>query len=542
MMIADMPTNDHQTLKQVARELRDLAEVEFVYLEPLYIPDPEDIPPETPDLVALQDYRGPDPGIDIDYAWTQSASGGGIRISDVETAWNFDHEDLNDVDIHQEPGQTHTPDWDPGHGTAVLGEITSAVNAYGCSGMTPDVAGIYTYSRYTIQGGWRPVAAVTNAINDSGAGDIVLLEMQTIGADNFSYVPAEYDMPIWVVVKVGTDAGVIVVAAAGNGNQDLDIPAYQEYMNRGDSGAIIVGAGSADTSHDTLEFSTYGARVDLQGWGERVFTLGWDGNYAEYGGDPNQRYTDFFTGTSSASPFVACAAVAVQSLWESFSGSRMTPAEMRAHLIATGIPQGSGGHIGPLPNLRDAINELPGYNEPPVAVCEDLVLVADVNGQAFATADDVGGGSYDPDDDDFVIEMEPAGPFLPGDTEVTITVTDEHGTFDSCTATITVDDVTAVEEAGVPRAAGIVGVVPNPFNPMTTVSFYVPEGGHVDLAVYDISGRMVAQLVNTSVAAGEHSVQWTGTDTRRSRVASGVYFFRMRAGSVVDVKRGILVE
>jgi flagellar hook assembly protein FlgD len=140
------------------------------------------------------------------------------------------------------------------------------------------------------------------------------------------------------------------------------------------------------------------------------------------------------------------------------------------------------------------------------------------------------------------MDMEPAGPFPRGVTEVTITVTDEHGTFDLCTATITVNAVASVEETGVPRATGIVGVVPNPFNPKTTVSFYVPEGGHVDVAVYDISGRMVARLVDTSVVAGEHSVEWNGTDTRGSRVTSGVYFFRMRAGSVVDVKRGILVK
>jgi hypothetical protein len=107
---------------------------------------------------------------------------------------------------------------------------------------------------------------------------------------------------------------------------------------------------------------------------------------------------------------------------------------------------------------------------------------------------------------------------------------------------VVVNDPTQTEKVGVPRAAGIVGVAPNPFNPKTTISFYVAEAGPVDVAVYDISGRMVARLVDSSVAAGEHSVEWTGVDTRGSRVASGVYFFRMRTGSVVDVKRGVLVK
>ncbi len=94
----------------------------------------------------------------------------------------------------------------------------------------------------------------------------------------------------------------------------------------------------------------------------------------------------------------------------------------------------------------------------------------------------------------------------------------------------------------VARATGITGTAPNPFNPKTTVSYYVPESGHVELAVFDISGRMINRLVNENVTAGEHSVAWTGVDTRGSRVASGVYFFRMRSGGVVDTKRVVMIK
>jgi len=445
MMIVDAPGADTQALRQIAEEMRDLPEVEYVYLEPLYVPDPVDIPPETPDLVANQDYRGPDPGMDVDYAWTQGGTGSGIRYADCESAWNPDHEDLNDLDLHPEPGQTVHPDaiaeGRDNHGTAVLGETSSAVNGYGCSGMTPD-APIYTYPQWTVEDDWRRVDCITNAINDSDAGDLVLLEMQAQGVgDDGNFVPAEYDPNVWTLVKNGTDAGIVIVAAAGNGNQDLDSEDYEDYMDRGDSGAIIVGAGTANTSHNKTGSSTYGSRVNLQGWGTGVFTLGY-GAFAEYGGDYNQRYTDGFNGTSSASPFVASACLAVQSIWESFNGSPMTSQELRDHLIATGIPQGSGGHIGPLPNLRDAINELPGYNEPPVAVCQNVVAEADDDCQAVVTASDIDDGSFDPDDDDFTLELSPTGPFGLGDTPVTLTVTDEHGTFDTCAAVITIIDAT----------------------------------------------------------------------------------------------------
>ncbi len=94
----------------------------------------------------------------------------------------------------------------------------------------------------------------------------------------------------------------------------------------------------------------------------------------------------------------------------------------------------------------------------------------------------------------------------------------------------------------VARATGITGTAPNPFNPKTTISYYVPKDGHVELAVFDISGRMINRLVDETVGAGDHSVVWMGTDTRGSRVASGVYFFRMRSGGVVDTRRVVLIK
>ncbi len=96
--------------------------------------------------------------------------------------------------------------------------------------------------------------------------------------------------------------------------------------------------------------------------------------------------------------------------------------------------------------------------------------------------------------------------------------------------------------SGMPRQAGLIGAAPNPFNPSTTISYYIPDARHVELAIFDISGRLVDRLVSQTMVAGEHSVQWNGTDTRGSRVASGVYFYRMTAGSIVDTKRMILIK
>ncbi|MEM7483058.1 MAG: S8 family serine peptidase [Acidobacteriota bacterium] len=399
LMIVQAPGRSPAQLADLGNRLQKLPQVEFAELEALLVPPPEDIPPVTPDHTDLQGYLGPDPGMDVTYAAGQGFDGSGIRISDCEYGWNPGHEDLVDRDVFAEPGQTIHPDvavlgWDR-HGTAVIGETSAVANAYGVTGMSPG-AGIYTYSEWTVEEGPRRVTAITHALADSAAGDVVLLEMQTSGASGFG--PAELSMAVWVAVKTGVDAGVVVVGAAGNGNQNLDSPDYDDYRGRGHSGAILVGAGSNNTNHDKLSFSTYGSRVDLQGWGTGVFTLGY-GGFATYGGDPNQRYTATFNGTSSASPFIASAAALVQQAAVAEYGERLSPLGVRNLLVATGISQGTGGHIGPFPDLQAAIGDLTS-NAPPTA--ENDRLDVD-NGPLDILFAALTGNDTDPEDDPLAV-------------------------------------------------------------------------------------------------------------------------------------------
>jgi hypothetical protein len=96
-----------------------------------------------------------------------------------------------------------------------------------------------------------------------------------------------------------------------------------------------------------------------------------------------------------------------------------------------------------------------------------------------------------------------------------------------------IDGVTNTEPGGDPgpspepdtphRATpGIATVTPNPFNPVATIRFGVVNEGIVDLAVYDVAGRLVARLVHESMPAGNHDVTWDA-----GGVASGVYFARL---------------
>ena len=84
--------------------------------------------------------------------------------------------------------------------------------------------------------------------------------------------------------------------------------------------------------------------------------------------------------------------------------------------------------------------------------------------------------------------------------------------------------------------------VPNPFNPLTHISFELPADGTAHLAVYDIGGRLVRTLVDGAMAAGDHTVAWNGTDDAGRAVAAGVYLYRLRSGAVDEVRRMSLVR
>jgi len=98
--------------------------------------------------------------------------------------------------------------------------------------------------------------------------------------------------------------------------------------------------------------------------------------------------------------------------------------------------------------------------------------------------------------------------------------------------------VSSVEaQGGVPTSYELSQNFPNPFNPSTTIQFALPQAGRVTLKVYDVLGREEATLVDTDMPAGNFSVRWNAAQS-----ASGVYFFRITAGSFSQTKRMVLVR
>ncbi|MEN8006587.1 MAG: PKD domain-containing protein [Candidatus Krumholzibacteriota bacterium] len=133
-----------------------------------------------------------------------------------------------------------------------------------------------------------------------------------------------------------------------------------------------------------------------------------------------------------------------------------------------------------------------------------------------------------------------------------------YTTVDTFTVTLIVgngcseDTLTVVDAIKVKALSGVGDVVPvryaleqnvpNPFNPMTTIFFELPEATSVRLQVYDISGRLVRSLLNGSLGAGRQDVVWNGKDDSGQQVAAGVYFYHLNAGSYNETRRMVLVK
>ncbi|MCD4796021.1 MAG: lamin tail domain-containing protein, partial [Candidatus Cloacimonetes bacterium] len=86
----------------------------------------------------------------------------------------------------------------------------------------------------------------------------------------------------------------------------------------------------------------------------------------------------------------------------------------------------------------------------------------------------------------------------------------------------------------VPLKTELTGNYPNPFNPETNISFALEEAGKVTLEIYNIKGEKVRTLVKGDLEAAYHNVTWNGKDNSGRKVASGVYFYKMKTGKYIS--------
>jgi hypothetical protein len=98
-------------------------------------------------------------------------------------------------------------------------------------------------------------------------------------------------------------------------------------------------------------------------------------------------------------------------------------------------------------------------------------------------------------------------------------------------------DAIEVEYSIIPVEFSLSQNYPNPFNPTTTIKFGIPKEAKVVLKVYDILGEEIATIVNQKLEPGYYKYEWNG-----SQFASGVYFYRIEAGSFVKIKKMMIIK
>ncbi len=200
-----------------------------------------------------------------------------------------------------------------------------------------------------------------------------------------------------------------------------------------------------------------------------------------------------------------------------------------------------------------------------LAVAPDRVLGAELTSLGAGQWRLDWAASEAPDVDHYVVYRDTMQDFLPSAAKAVATVAHPANTYQDTPPFACYYLVVAVDAAGhsggysdrvytepdisgveddnqLPRSLALTAVVPNPFNPATTISFDVPRSGRVRLAVFDIRGRMVSRLVDEVRPAGRHSVRWNGRDQRGHAVSAGVYFARLEDGRQVSTSKMVLAK
>jgi hypothetical protein len=100
----------------------------------------------------------------------------------------------------------------------------------------------------------------------------------------------------------------------------------------------------------------------------------------------------------------------------------------------------------------------------------------------------------------------------------------------------------AVQIVPVPSETRLVSIHPNPFNPTTTVDFELKESAWTTISIYNVSGQLIRVETLGTEPVGRHNWVWKGTDQEGNSVSSGVYFIVLKAGTVTDRRKAVLLK
>ena len=117
----------------------------------------------------------------------------------------------------------------------------------------------------------------------------------------------------------------------------------------------------------------------------------------------------------------------------------------------------------------------------------------------------------------------------------------ERGSLDDPYA-FTISGLNTIEPEFIPEEYALHPAYPNPFNPVTTISYDLPNANMVSITIYDMLDREVRTLVAASQTAGRKSIRWDGKDDMGNKVAGGMYLCQIHAGNFIQTKKQMLLK
>ena len=487
---------------------------------------------------------------DVAEAWggAQGYGVAGVVIAIIDSGVDTDHTDLRLVTGHDFGDNDADPDDDaanPGHGTCCAGIAAALNNGVGAVGVAPGCS--IMPLKVANSAGFMYFSAVQRALYyaaDHGA-DIVSLSLG---------VAITTDAATEAALQYAYNAGVVLLAATGNGNQsEISYPASSAYVIG--VGAASPGGGRKRSSSVAREVNA-GVAADPRGvtcdgerwWGSSYGSATKDAPGAvdllgptilptcDIMGSGGFRADDvepFFNGTSCAAPYVAGVAALIRSAHPDY-----TPAQVRESLTTTArdvvnaeSAVGWDRYAGyGLVNAQAAV--LGAASVAPTVAFTGTPL----NGYAPLAASFTDGSTGSPTswiwsfgDGDTSTAQNPSHVYAAAGTyDVSLSAANDAGAH-----TVTRTGLVTVWAA----AAALEQNQPNPFNPVTRIAFSLPLEGAVRLTVYNLRGRQVARLAEGDLPAGTHVVTWDATGQ-----PSGVYFCRLEAPGISETRKMTLVK
>jgi flagellar hook assembly protein FlgD len=100
----------------------------------------------------------------------------------------------------------------------------------------------------------------------------------------------------------------------------------------------------------------------------------------------------------------------------------------------------------------------------------------------------------------------------------------------------------ALNGIGLPDVFALHANYPNPFNPVTTIGYTLSEEATINITVYDITGKIVNNLVNNYKSSGYNSIQWNATNDKGAPVSAGLYLYTIQAGEFRQTRKMVLLK